>query len=170
MEKSTDINVHIEGINFMCRSCAVVTHEDRILFQKRKNDRYWALPGGKIGVMETTRDAIVRELNEELAVRDLNVGDVIAVTENFFEMNGSKVHQYIFTHRVTLNDAKYDNIEGVFDGAEKGKDIIFTWIKKSELHNAPIKPDYVAKQLLCADQGVQFTTCTECNRSTVAVF
>lgn len=161
MGKITDINVKIAGIDFVCRSCAVVVNDDKILFQKRKNDKYWALPGGKIEVLETTKDAVRRELQEELDIKDISVGDVVSVTENFFEWDGNRVHQYIFAHKVTFNDDKYNDIEGVFDGVEEGKDVVFTWIKKDDLENTPIKPDYVVDQLLKLDNGVQFSTCIE---------
>lgn len=161
MGKITDINVKIEGVDFVCRSCAVVMHDDKILFQKRKNDKYWALPGGKIEVLETTREAVAREIKEELAITDITVGDIMSVTENFFEWNGNRVHQYIFSHKVTFNDPKYNDIEGCFDGAEKDKDVVFTWIKKEDLINTPIKPDYVVNQLLNADNSIQFSTCIE---------
>lgn len=161
MGKVTDINVDIEGVNFLCRSCAVVVNNGRVLFQKRKNDKFWALPGGKIEVLETTKQAITRELNEELGVKDITVGNVMSVTENFFEVKGKKVHQYIFTHKVEFNDSKYDNIEGIFDGIEEGKDVIFMWIKLEDLKSTPIKPDYVVDQILSFDGNVQFATCIE---------
>lgn len=161
MGKKKDINVTIEGITFVCRSCAIVMHHDKILFQKRKQDNYWALPGGKIEVLETTKDAITRELKEELAITDLTVGDLVSVVENFFEWKENKVHQYIFTHKVTFHDFKYNDIDGEFEGAEEGKDVVFTWIKKSELSSAFIKPDYVVEHLFNLDKGIQFSTCIE---------
>lgn len=156
-----DINVNIQGVDFVCRSCAVVMNEDKILFQKRSKDKFWALPGGKIEVLETTKEALERELKEELGIEDITVGDIISVNENFFKWNGKDVHQYIFTHKVTFNDSKYNDIEGIFNGAEEGKDVIFTWIKKEDLYNTPIKPDYVVKQILNSDKGIQFSTCIE---------
>lgn len=161
MGKNTDINVKINEVTFVCRSCALIMNDDKILFQKKKHDKYWALPGGKIEVLETTKEAIARELKEELNITNITIGNIISITENFFEWNGDKVHQYIFTHKVTLNDSKYNNIEGVFESAEKEKDIIYTWIKKDDLVNTPIKPDYVVEQILNYENEIQFTTCIE---------
>ena len=56
-----DINVKVNDINFVCRSCAVIRNGDKVLFQKRKNDKYYSLPGGKIEVLETVKDALKRE-------------------------------------------------------------------------------------------------------------
>lgn len=161
MGKITDINVQIEGITFCCRACAVVLNGDKILFQKRKNDIYWALPGGKIEVLETTENAIKRELEEELDVTNLTIGNVTLVTENFFQFNGEKVHQYIFTHEVFLNESKYNNFEEEFVGAEVNKDLIFKWIKKEDLKKSLIKPDYLVDQLLKSNKSINFSTCIE---------
>ena len=161
MAKITDINVKIEGITFCCRACAVVENGNKILFQKRKDDTYWALPGGKIEVLETTASAIKRELQEELGINDLIVGNVTSVIENFFEFKGEKVHQYIFTHQVTINNCKYNDIVDEFVGAEVGKDVIFKWIDKSDLKKIPIKPDYVIDQILKMNDNINFTTCIE---------
>ena len=161
MGKITDIKVKIAGVEFVCRSCAVVMNGDKILFQKKKNDKSWALPGGKIEVLETTREALARELKEELDITDITVGDVMSVTENFFEWKGDKVHQYIFTHEVTFNDPKYNDIEGTFDGAEEDNDVVYTWIKKEDLPKYSIKPDYVVDQILNDNNGMQFLTCKE---------
>ncbi len=161
MGKNTDIKFKIAGVEFVCRSCAVVMNGDKILFQKRKDDKSWALPGGKIEVLETTKEALKRELQEELGIKDITVGDIISVTENFFEWKGDKVHQYIFTHKVTFNDSKYNNIEGTFNGIEKGKDVIYTWIKKEDLPKHSIKPDYVVNQILDDKGNISFLTCKE---------
>lgn len=161
MESIRDINVDIQGVNFVCRSCAVIMNENKILFQKRKADKFWALPGGKIEILETTAEAIKREIREELGVENIEVGEVLSVIENFFEWNGTRVHQYIFTHKVTLNDKMYNNIKEEFKGKEEGKDVMFKWIKKEELLNEDIKPDYVVEQLLNMDNGIKFSTCIE---------
>ncbi|MDD2392291.1 MAG: NUDIX domain-containing protein [Bacilli bacterium] len=161
MGKITDINVKIADVNFSCRACAVVINEDKVLFQKKKGDRYWALPGGKIGVNEKTSDTVRIELEEELNITDFEVQNLISVTENFFKWNGEPIHQYIFTHKVKFIDTKYNNIEEEFDGVEVGKNVIYKWIKISDLSTSLIKPDYVVNQLLNMDDTIKFETCIE---------
>lgn len=160
MGKINDINVDINGTNLVCRACAVVINDGKVLFQKRAGDKYWALPGGKIEVNETTKESLTRELKEELAIENFEVGKVIAVTENFFKLNDNKIHQYIFTHEVKFIDTKYNNMLE-FEGAEVGKNVIFTWIKINELKTSLIKPDYVVDQILSMDGNIKFDTCIE---------
>ena len=161
MGKATDINVKIADTIFSCRACAVIINEDKVLFQKRKFDRYWALPGGKIGVNEKTSDTIRIELEEELDITDIEVQNLISVTENFFKWDGQPIHQYIFTHKVKFIDQKYNNIKDEFNGVEVDKNIVFKWIKLTDLSTSLIKPDYVVNQLLNMGDTIEFETCIE---------
>ena len=47
-----DIRLMIEDVKFGCRSVGVIKKNNKILFQKRKDDKNWALPGGGIEVLE----------------------------------------------------------------------------------------------------------------------
>ena len=153
-----DINVKINDINFVCRSCAVIRNGDKVLFQKRKNDKYYSLPGGKIEVLETVKDALKRELIEELGV-EVEVKDIVSVVENFFEFNNEKVHQYIFSYEVKLLDDKYNNLDE-FEGIETLKEVIFKWFDIDELDEEFIKPNYLVKQLKSNEKSL-FYTCIE---------
>lgn len=53
--KNKDINIRIEDYILNCRAVAIIVNNNSILFQKRKQDEFWALPGGKIRVGETTK-------------------------------------------------------------------------------------------------------------------
>lgn len=92
----TDIQFKINDIIFNCRAVAIIIYDNKILFQKRKQDEFWALPGGKIRVGEATKEAITRELKEELGLVNFNVSDVATVSEYFFEFGKDKYHQFIF--------------------------------------------------------------------------
>jgi len=158
MGNINDINVKINNINFVCRSCAIIRNENKILFQKRKKDKYYALPGGKIEVLETVKEALKRELKEELGV-EVEVKNIVSVVENFFEFNSEKVHQYIFTHEVILLDDKYKDLKE-FEGIEKDKDVVFKWIDVNDFDKSIIKPDYVVEQLKDNKTNL-FYTCIE---------
>lgn len=41
-----DIRLMIGDVKFSARAVAVIQKKGKILFQKRKNDEFWALPGG----------------------------------------------------------------------------------------------------------------------------
>jgi 8-oxo-dGTP diphosphatase len=64
-------------------SAAVLVEEGRVLLTQRKAGTHlagaWEFPGGKVGAGEDPRDALVRELREELGIESV-VGEVMEVT------------------------------------------------------------------------------------------
>lgn len=145
--KNRDINIRIEDYILNCRAVAIIVNNNKILFQKRRQDEFWALPGGKIRVGETTKETIVRELKEELGLKDFKVNDVATVSEYFFEFGKDKYHQFIFGHKVQVNSNEWILKSNEFDGIEEQENLIFKWFEVEELGTAPIKPDFLKEQL-----------------------
>lgn len=48
---------------------AVITCQGKLLLEKRRDSDIWGLPGGGCKIWETGRDAIAREIYEELGIR-----------------------------------------------------------------------------------------------------
>ena len=150
--KNKDINIKIDDYTLNCRSVAIIINNNQILFQKKEKDKYWALPGGKISLGETTVTALERELKEELGLTNYKVESPILIAEHFFNFNQEKVHQYIFGHLVLLDTKEYIFNTNEFKGIEKDKDIIFKWINMNDLTNTKIKPDFLITELINIDK------------------
>lgn len=158
----TDIQFKINDIIFNCRAVAIIIYDNKILFQKRKQDEFWALPGGKIRVGETTKEAITRELKEELGLVNFNVSDVATVSEYFFEFGKDKYHQFIFEHKVSVLDSEWIFKDETFTGIEEQENLLFKWFELNELETEPIKPDFLKEQLEnLSSKEVQFITYKE---------
>ena len=145
--KSRDINIRIEDYILNCRAVAIIVNNDRILFQKRKQDEFWALPGGKIRVGETTKETIMRELKEELGLKNFEAGDVATVSEYFFEFGKDKYHQFIFGHKVSVLDSEWIFKNETFTGIEEQENLLFKWFELNELDTVLIKPNFLKEQL-----------------------
>ena len=59
--EENDIRLMIGNVKFGARAVAVIKKNDKILFQKRKSDENWALPGGAIATLETGAEVVLRE-------------------------------------------------------------------------------------------------------------
>ncbi len=69
-------------------SAAVMIEDRKVLLSRRKAGTHleglWEFPGGKVEAGEDPRDALRRELDEELGVR-ATIGDIVDVTFHRYE-------------------------------------------------------------------------------------
>ena len=151
-----DIRVMIEDIKFGARAVGVLKKNNRILFQKRASDEFWALPGGGIEVMERAKDVIVRELEEEIGLKAVTVKKPLWFVEYFFNFDNTNWHQYIIGYLLDINDDSEIIYKDEFDGIEVKKNIIYKWIDLKDIKNAPIKPEYLKEKLLNTDNDFEF--------------
>ena len=151
-----DIRVMIEDVKFGARVVGVLKKNNKILFQKRANDEFWALPGGAIEVMERAKDVIVRELEEEIGLKDVIIKKPLWFVEYFFNFDNTNWHQYIIGYLLDgKNDCEILDKEE-FPGIEEGKNIIYKWIDIDDIKNSPIKPEYLKEKLLNTDNNFEF--------------
>lgn len=155
MEKR-DIRIVIDDVKFGCRAVGVLIKNNKVLFQKRKNDEYWALPGGAIEVLEKSKDVIVRELYEEIGVKNIEVIRPLWFVENFFVMNNTKWHQYIIGYLLNCKDEEEILNLDEFNGIEEGKNIIYKWIDIKDIASSKIKPDFLKNRLLNIKNEIEF--------------
>lgn len=161
--KEKDINVKIQDVLLNVRAVAIIVHDNKVLFQKRKQDKFWALPGGKIRVGEKSEDTIKRELKEELELNSFNVERCNSISEYFFTFDKALIHQYIFSYIVSVDNDEWilkENSE--FEGKEKNENLVFKWFDINSLENAPIKPDFLKTQIDDIKNGkIMFTSYIE---------
>ena len=142
-----DIRLMIGNVKFGVRAVAVIEKDDKILFQKRETDNNWTLPGGAITTLEMGEEVVLRELKEETGEENASIKRPLWFSEYFYTFDSKPHHQYILAYLVDIpNDSKLTK-EISFDGIEKGKNIIYKWIRIKDIKNSPIKPDYLKEKL-----------------------
>jgi len=98
----SDKKTHIRN-----RVAAIIIKEDKILLvQHEKNDRkYWLIPGGGVEFGETLEEAAKRELQEECSL-DIELGDLIFISETIPPDNHRHVINYYFEAKISGGDMK----------------------------------------------------------------
>lgn len=143
-----DIRLMIDDVKFSSRSVGVIIKNNKVLFQKRVGDEFFALPGGAIGVTEKGSDVILREIEEETGEKNAKVIRPLWFVEYMFTFNKVRNHQYILGYLVDIpNNSKLLKKDS-FMGIEEGKNVYYEWIDLDKLLNTPIKPDYLYDKLL----------------------
>lgn len=109
-------------------------NNNQVLLQRVKNEEYLSLIGGRVKLGETTANALLREVQEELGIliNQKNL-DLVYVCENFFKINDKDIHELLFIYKYALNsNISYKVIDKENVKAE--------WFKIEDLKNLNIKP------------------------------
>ena len=94
-----DFRTKVGNTVFVVRATALILHNGKLLVTKDKG-KYYTI-GGAIQVNESTEEAIVREVGEELGVK-AQAGQLAFVVENHFEEDGVFYHNIEFHYLVDL--------------------------------------------------------------------
>ena len=94
-----DFRTTVGDTVFGVRAAALILQNGKLLVTKDKG-KYYTI-GGAIQVNESTEDAVVREVKEELGVK-AQAGQLAFVVENRFEQDGVSYHNIEFHYLVNL--------------------------------------------------------------------
>ena len=93
-----------------------------------------------------SRDALVRELREELGVAAARLGRLVFVFENRFVHEGRRLHEVNLTYEAHLSEAEWPLVEGEVAGVEP--DLRFRWVPFSGLADIDLRPRPLHARLL----------------------
>ena len=96
-----DVSIMIGGTKFNFRVGAIIECENKVLLQKSESIDFYRLPGGRVKIGESTLEAIQRELEEEIGLKETNY-ELNHVSENFFNWEGKEVHELYFMYKIKL--------------------------------------------------------------------
>jgi len=116
---------------------AVIRHRGKILVCLAKRDNFYFFPGGHIEFGETAKDALKRELAEELGVK-LKKCVCIGTVENIYKEDGQKHHEINLVF-----DCSVDKIHS----QSREEHIDFTLLNKNEFARIKAQPFTLHKKV-----------------------
>lgn len=140
-----DATFHMETAVFNYRVAAVMVVDGQLLIHKQVKDQHWALPGGRVELMEDSQTSIIREMKEELGF-DVEVERLLWLTENFFEYNKKKYHEIGLYYKVEITDGNLRFTTQPFYG-EEGDRLIYQWVPIHQLNNVLLYPEFLRNSL-----------------------
>ena len=137
-ENTNKFNFRVGGI--------IESPDKKILIHRLSNFDFWLLPGGRVEMLEDTKKAILREIEEELGIKVI-IDRLVAITESFFDIKSSTYHELTFNYLLQLpENSELLQKEGEFSGIE-GEKYRYMWIDKEDLSNISFKLDYTVSIL-----------------------
>lgn len=137
------------GSRFIHRVAGMAFAGDRVLLHRAETDDFLALPGGRVEMLETAQESLVREMQEELNV-GVAVDRLVWVVENFFEYEERRCHELAFYYVMYLPAGCYLLTEpGPFTATEEnGVRLFFHWQPLAGLADASLYPTFLREGLL----------------------
>ena len=111
-----DLRFLVDGMKLNVRSGIIIIKDNKILLHKNDNKDNYCLPGGGVKFLESSEEAIIREIKEETNL-DIKVEEFVTTIESIFEKDGIKFHEIYFIYKGSfMNDIDTNkiikNIEG----------------------------------------------------------
>ena len=102
-------------------AAAIIVERGRVLLTQRKRGSHlegmWEFPGGKVEEGEDPKDALARELREEIGI-DVDVGDIVEVTFHKYETKSVLLLFYRATRRAGSPEPRAIDV-AAFDWADQ---------------------------------------------------
>ncbi|MBM7868624.1 ADP-ribose pyrophosphatase YjhB (NUDIX family) [Clostridium pascui] len=132
---------------FNYRTCGVISDGKRILLNRREDDDFWALVGGRVQMLEPSDCAIKREIKEELG-ETIYINRLLWMVENFFKFGDKQYHEISTIYLVNLEkESRLLNQKHSFNGVEDKK-LIYKWFSFDELNRLDIRPSFLKEKLI----------------------
>ncbi|HFI0666131.1 TPA: NUDIX hydrolase [Streptococcus suis] len=134
-----DFRTRYDNQIFGVRATGLVVQDEKLYLVKSPEGKYYTL-GGAIQLGETTKEAVQREMQEELGI-DVEVGPLAFIVENQFSLQEKSYHQIEFLYLVTPLSEPVTYLE-------EGDSIRqCEWIAFTDLKNLDINPAFLKTEL-----------------------
>lgn len=134
---------------FTFRVAGVILHNDHLLVQRGVHDTYWALPGGRAEIGESSEQTIVREMQEEID-RTVRIARLLFTVESFFGFADYRAHElgfyYLLNMDIPLPFHPDEIVHRVVDGPTE---VLFRWVPatKAAFQAFDIRPAFLGSYM-----------------------
>jgi len=149
---------------FNHRVAAIIIHDGRVLIHRRVQDDFWALPGGRIELGESSCRSLQREMREELGV-DVTVERLLWIMENFFDFDDLAFHEVAMYYLVSLPEDAAILAADRMAGMEDDCPLVFEWFPIDALEDVPLYPQVLRTALRKLPATTQHLSLVEVERT-----
>lgn len=112
----SDLSIIIDGVKFNFRVGLLVKMKKQVLVECNQDYDFVVLPGGRVKTLESSEDALIREINEEMKIDLTNYNlEFIGADENFFELDNIKYHELYFIYKIEIDENNEDFKDGMIN-------------------------------------------------------
>ena len=110
-----DLTFKQDDLILNIRVLLLIPYKDGYIFEHSRHGYFFAV-GGRVKFGESSQEAAIRELEEELNFNDIDLR-LIGLIENYFEFNGNQVYEINFVYSGVIKDEiNFDKLESAHQG------------------------------------------------------
>lgn len=143
-----DVKFKEKEYSFHYRVVGVIVKDDKYLVQNIGGKDYYVLPGGHVRIGESSDDALIREVREELEIDILkNEFRLFCYHENIYEKD-NRVEHWIEQYYIVNAKLEKDSWSFVENDIDGFKTLNYIFVNKEELEKIDLKPLSVKKLII----------------------
>lgn len=135
----SDLSIIIDGVKFNFRVGLLVKMKKQVLVECNQDYDFVVLPGGRVKTLESSEDALIREINEEMKIDLTNYNlEFIGADENFFVLDNIKYHELYFIYKIEIDENNEDFKDGMINYDSKVN--YYKWVDILDLKEVNLLP------------------------------
>lgn len=135
----SDLSIIIDGVKFNFRVGLLVKMKKQVLVECNQDYDFVVLPGRRVKTLESSEDALIREINEEMKIDLTNYNlEFIGADENFFELDNIKYHELYFIYKIEIDENNEDFKDGMINYDSKVN--YYKWVDILDLKEVNLLP------------------------------
>lgn len=141
-----DLTINLQDYKLNIRATAIIIHDNKLLTHKNINSEYYALPGGRVQLGESSEETIKREIFEETG-KEIEITGYVSTTENFFKGENAKYHELMFIYRAEFKKEQDKHIISTIKNIEGEVELQYEWIDLNKIEEYDIRPKSIKETL-----------------------
>jgi ADP-ribose pyrophosphatase YjhB (NUDIX family) len=157
----TMVSFASDGTRFHYCVDGVCIHDGHVLLCRAGQSDYWFTPGGRVDLGETSDEALVREMQEELG-EDVAVGRLLWVVENLFMLADEPTHELALMYAITLPpgspflDLAHERVT-----EDAGMTLTLRWFPLATLAEVELRPAFLRSAFQQLPEQTTHVVCDE---------
>lgn len=145
---------------FNHRVAAVIVHNNKLLAQKNTKTNEYYLVGGRIAFGESSEEALIREIKEELKI-SITSYRPLWINECFFIDEGKKFHEVGIYYLVDITNTGFNHFDSSFETKEAERINHYEWLDIDDIENTLLYPLFVKQEIKNPDDGLKLIVTKE---------
>ncbi len=143
-----DISFRTDNEKFNYRVCAMMISDGKILAMHDDRSPYYYLPGGRVAMGETSENAVIREVQEELGVTPKIVRP-LWLNQAFFteDVDNIRYHELCIYFLMDISNTDLLERGNPFTSKEGHRTHIFEWLEFERLKDEYFYPLFLKKDI-----------------------